>query len=135
MAGGLRHAVPSAVLEPAAVCGVNNPRAADYGEGGLPTIWCKPSSASLATQWRKHSEKRALRERGLAGSLWHRHLGCLGSAAQPMSRCSTFAGDVLVWQTTYEAWCGEMEKKRCEDTIPAGWGVNGVLEAAHMDEA
>ena len=29
----------------------------------------------------------------------------------------------------------ELEKKKCEDTIPAGWGVNGVLEGAKMDEA
>ena len=35
----------------------------------------------------------------------------------------------------YEAWCGKMEKKSYEDTIPAGWGVNGVLEGAHVDEA
>ena len=114
--------------------------------GGLPTIWCKPSSASLATQWRKRSEKRALRERGLAGSLWHRHLGCLGSAAQPGLRVQHqrwSAADVALQHlcgrcpgvADYEAWCGKMEKKSYEDTIPAGWGVNGVLEGAHVDEA
>ena len=115
-------------------------------EGGAPDNLVQAFQRLFGNTMEERSEKRALRERGLAGSLWHRHLGCLGSAAQPGLRVQHqrwSAADVALQHlcgrcpgvADYEAWCGKMEKKSYEDTIPAGWGVNGVLEGAHVDEA